>query len=384
MRHEAHEHPLVSILVPIYNVEKYLPQCLTSLCNQTLEDIEIICINDGSTDRSLEIIKEFQEKDPRIILIDKENSGYGDSMNQGLEKARGKYIGIVESDDWIEETAFKELTAIAEESDAEVVRANYFMNKDGVDEKFSYIPTYETNHIIDPHHHIWIFMQSPAIWSAIYQRDFLEANKIKFLPSPGASYQDTGFNFKVWASAHKAQFTTEAYIHYRTDNESSSINNPGKVNCVLDEYDEIEKFLKENNFYEELKTTMWIAKGYACFWNALRLSPALAREFLENAAKGYVAANKEGLVHPEMYLGGIRAMTAALVQNDIKGAEKILKRERKLTRRAERKSRALKNLRPNYAKQVAVEKLIFQLAAQNDVLEQQVKKLRCQMEGQNE
>ena len=91
----------VSVLVPIYNVEDFLADCLESLVNQTLKEIEIICINDGSKDRSLEIIKEYAAKDERIVIINKENTGYGDSMNRGLKKAVGEYVGIVEPDDFL-------------------------------------------------------------------------------------------------------------------------------------------------------------------------------------------------------------------------------------------------------------------------------------------
>ena len=90
--------PAVSLLVPVYNVEKYLSRCLESARDQTLENIEVICINDGSTDRSPEIIREFVEADARFRSVDKENSGYGASMNMGLRAARGKYVGILESD----------------------------------------------------------------------------------------------------------------------------------------------------------------------------------------------------------------------------------------------------------------------------------------------
>ena len=90
--------PIVSILVPCYNVEAYLRECLDSIVNQTLTDIEIICINDGSTDGTLGIIKEYAAKDKRIKIIDKENEGYGKSMNRGLDAATGEYVGIVESD----------------------------------------------------------------------------------------------------------------------------------------------------------------------------------------------------------------------------------------------------------------------------------------------
>ena len=117
----------VSVLVPIYNVEEFLPECLDSLVNQTLKDIEFICINDGSKDDSLKILKEYAKKDKRILIINKKNSGYGDSMNKGLEKAKGEYIGIVESDDFIDLDAFEKLYNIAKKNDADVVK-RIFMN----------------------------------------------------------------------------------------------------------------------------------------------------------------------------------------------------------------------------------------------------------------
>ena len=116
----------VSVLVPVYNVEEFLPECLDSLVGQTLKDIEIICINDGSRDGSLDIIKEYAKKDSRIVVIDKKNSGYGDSMNKGLAKASGEYVGIVESDDFIDRDAFEIMYELAKKYDVEIVKGNYY------------------------------------------------------------------------------------------------------------------------------------------------------------------------------------------------------------------------------------------------------------------
>ena len=99
----------ISIVVPCYNVEKYVAQCLESICAQTLREIEIICVNDGSTDSTLTILQDFQKNDGRIRIIDKTNAGYGHSMNMGMANASGKYIGIVESDDFIEPDMFEKL-----------------------------------------------------------------------------------------------------------------------------------------------------------------------------------------------------------------------------------------------------------------------------------
>ena len=124
-------NPRVSVLTPIYNVAQYLPQCLESLKAQTLQDIEFICINDGSTDNSLEILKAYAENDNRFVIIDKQNSGYGASMNKGLEAARGEYIGIVESDDFIDADAFELLYGIANlNNKPDIVKANHYQHNE--------------------------------------------------------------------------------------------------------------------------------------------------------------------------------------------------------------------------------------------------------------
>ena len=118
--------PSVSIVVPIYNVEKYLKQCLDSIISQTLKDIEIILVNDGSKDGSLKIIKDYAARDNRIKVVDKANTGYGNSMNIGLSKATGKFIGIVESDDYIEPDMFETLYNLAVRDKLDVARSEFF------------------------------------------------------------------------------------------------------------------------------------------------------------------------------------------------------------------------------------------------------------------
>lgn len=292
--------PKVSVLVPIFNVEQYLEECLDSIVNQTLRDIEIICINDGSTDGSLKIVKRYAKNDDRIVIINKKNSGYGDSMNRGLAKATGEYIGIVESDDWIEKDMFERLHAAATENDAEVVKTNFYnyytdpscKHLDGIIERV--INSNETGRIIDTRKQSTIMWQQPSIWSSIYKKAFLDINGINFLPSPGASYQDVGFNFKVWINARRVIFSEEAFLHYRKDNDNSSINNPGKVFCISDEYQDIEKYLKERVIFEDFKDIMYSTRWGGYRWNIDRLSPDLAEEFIIHASKEYSDALHNG------------------------------------------------------------------------------------------
>ena len=292
--------PKVSILVPVFNVERYLKQCLDSIIDQSLRDIEIICINDGSTDSSLKIIKQYARKDPRVVLIDKKNSGYGDSMNRGIQRATGQYIGIVESDDWIESDTFEKLLRLADLHDAEVVKSNfynYFSPSETHEAKSTIVDImdpHDIDHVVDTSNGHSIMWQQPSIWSAIYKKSFLEKHGINFLATPGASYQDTSFSFKVWANAVRVVFTDAAYLHYRQDNEQSSINDTGKVFCVADEYAEIEQYLKRTHKFEKLKDIMYSTKWGGYRWNIERLTPATAKPFILRASKEYHDAYVSG------------------------------------------------------------------------------------------
>ena len=272
----------ISVLVPAYNTEKYLRECLDSLVAQTIfSELEIICINDGSTDGSLKILREYKRKHPEnFVIINKENTGYGDSMNRGLKRASGKYIGILESDDFVGSEAFEELFSLAERSRAEVARGNYYRYEGGRDEKVRLVDPSETGRsadragagrLVNPQKSHHSLRQPPAIWTAIYRRDFLEKYGIDFLPTPGASYQDTSFAFKVWATARRAVFTEKAFLHYRIDNEASSSNSAAKAFCVCDEYAEIERFLKATGRFERLRGAMYACKLGAYLWNLDRL-----------------------------------------------------------------------------------------------------------------
>lgn len=370
----------ISILVPIYNVEKYLRQCLDSLVNQTLKDIEIICLNDGSTDSSPDIIKEYAKNDSRIIIVNKKNSGYGDSMNKGLKKASGEYIGIVESDDFIELNAFERLYDLAKKFGADVARSNYFHFKDGNNTKYSYVDTHDIGRLVDPASRTWIFYQAPAIWSAIYKRSFIEEHKIDFLPTPGASYQDTGFNFKVWASTHKAVFTDEAFLHYRLDNESSSVNNPGKVYNVCKEYAEIEDYLRRNKIYDNYAEIMQMAKFGAYYWNIYRLSPDLRKGFVKKTKEEFLNARDEGSLNKSLFLNVDQwNLLNYILDHNVSSSLKYIKFNGKKDSLKLKIKKALKKayitIRPTYKKQLEISNLIKELENENMIMKQKIKKL---------
>ena len=298
--------PQVSILVPICNVQHYLRQCLMSLANQSLEDIEIICINDGSTDESLRIINEFASRDNRFVVINKANSGYGDSMNKGLELSRGKYIGIVESDDFAALHMFDRLYRVAVEQDADLVRSNFFAHStiNGVDHDdiIENLDGCPYDMVVRPVDYPVAFLCRPAIWTCLYKKSFLDKNKIRFLATPGASFQDTGFCFKALYAAERAFFIKDALLYYRVDNANSSVKSQKKTYCVCDEYAEIWKYAQSDSAkFEKIKYLIPRQQYGGYRWNLERLIPTYQVDFMRRFASEFSHISAAGLLDEKIF-----------------------------------------------------------------------------------
>lgn len=342
--------PKVSILVPIYNVEKYLRQCLDSIVKQTLQDIEIICINDGSTDSSLNIIEEFADKDERITIINKKNSGYGASMNMGLEAATGEYIGIIESDDFAKETMFEDLYALAKEYDCDVVKSDYYsyFTEGCKTEKAKIISLEYAHKVTTTQEHPSILRIKPTIWSAIYKSDFLKENDIKFLETPGASYQDTSFAFKTSALAKKMYLTTESYVSYRQDNENSSVNSKGKVYMVCAEWEEITKFLNSRPKLKEILNSTKLIKEFNTYlWNLERIDRKFWKEFIDEFAKIFKRYYDAGELDKTFYKKHSKKRILMLINNRNDFYNYIEKYIEKKMRRENRRKYFSVHIKPN-------------------------------------
>lgn len=292
--------PKVSVLVPICNVERYLEECLDSLAAQSFTDFEVLCINDGSTDGSLAIIHRYMEADARFRVIDKPNSGYGASMNMGLANAIGEYIAILESDDFFEPNALELLVDAAESNQSDVVKADFYLywsTPQERDELFRIVDEQEVGRTMRPIDDLAIFFRKPSIWSALYRSSFLRDNGIDFLETPGASYQDAGFNFKVWASAARATFIADPILHYRQDNEKSSVNSAAKVYCVCDEYASMTSFVNDRlDGDQRLTGILECMKFDSYMWNYDRLSGDLRGDFIVRASSEFADDLDKGLV----------------------------------------------------------------------------------------
>lgn len=294
--------PAVSVLTPVYNVERFLPECLDSLKNQKLTDIEFICINDGSTDGSLDILRSYAEKDPRFKIIDKPNSGYGASMNRGLDEARGEYIGIVESDDYASPNMFKKLYGFAKRHDCDLVKSNYFEHDENGDVKIKPFGRRSYWKVFNPAEQLWTLRVLPIIWAGLYRREMLVANGVRFNETPGASFQDTSFVFKAWVASKRAAILPGAYLHYRVDNAGSSVKSASKIYEVCGEFASSEDFIrKDPKLWETFAPTLNAMKLDTYRWNFNRIAIEFRRDFAKRWAEEFVKAQSEGMLREEAF-----------------------------------------------------------------------------------
>lgn len=207
----------VSVIIPVYNTEKYLRRCLDSVCNQILSDIEIICINDCSTDNSLEILREYSAKDERVKVIDfKENKGAAVARNVGIDEAKGEYIGFVDSDDFVDLDFYEKLYTKAIETGADVAKGN--IKSYNNETKTSKIEQWlNLNDLIIKHKAYFYF----TFTSAIYNAKMIKSNNIKFLEG-FIHFEDPFFTISANIFYEKISLMNNTCYYYCNNKESSS------------------------------------------------------------------------------------------------------------------------------------------------------------------
>lgn len=290
--------PKISVIIPVYNVSDYLSKCLDSILNQSLKDIEIICVNDGSSDNSLEILKDYEKKDKRIIVIDKENEGSGVARNAGLAIAKGEYVYFVDGDDWIEENALEKMLKKAEDLNTDMLifgglsyyescrqkNGNEFASDKQVSKK-SYESCYngkKGGYSADklPQKYINkvfsakdikkdIFKFPSTAWTKLYKRSFLEKNNIKFQPIKVGQDQLPFFHSMI--TAERIALLPENLYCYRKNRKGAVTASKKKKNfSPIYVFYGIEELLKNTGLIEDYKyvfinkyfakATSWLAK----------------------------------------------------------------------------------------------------------------------------
>lgn len=249
---------LISIIIPVYNVEKYLKRCLESVIHQTYINLEILLIDDGSTDRSLEICREYEKIDSRIKVYHKNNEGLGLTRNYGLKHANGEFITFIDSDDYIVTDAIEMLYLKEKETDADIVIANYYY-KNTVQEVHLSEGFYRESEIKD------ILMvhamgNSPRVldglsytaWGKLYKKNILCNNRIEFPSERKMIWEDLVFNTEVF-SVCKRIYVSHYPIYYYCYNEGSLTHTykPNKLHMVMDLYKYMVKKIEVLNLPEE-------------------------------------------------------------------------------------------------------------------------------------
>jgi len=234
----------VSIVVPAYNVENYIEKCLETLVNQTLQEIEIIVVNDGSTDETKNKIQKFVSNYPeKVKYLEKTNGGLSDARNYGIPYAQGKYIGFVDSDDYVELNMFEEMYKKAEEENCDMLECDFiweYPNKQKLDIGKIYHNKKEA----------FIYARVVA-WNKLIKRETLEKTGIQF--PKGLRYEDTEFFYKLLPSLNKIGFVKTPMVHYIQRSNSIANTQNERVKEIFEIWDNIFKFYKENNLFEEYK-----------------------------------------------------------------------------------------------------------------------------------
>ena len=219
--------PKVSIVIPVCNVERYLRICIESALAQTLEDIEVIIMDDGSTDSSPRIADYYARCDSRVRVVHKENEGYGKSCNRGINMAQGEFIAILESDDYVDPSMYEELYEYATALGADVVKGPHrHIYTDGTSKPYTYVD-YLTECM--PHNKLYSLEDCPcqlathqSIWAGIYRRSYLNSNNIRFVEAPGASNVDVGFCVDSLAHTNRLAWLNKIFYNYRVFRDGSS------------------------------------------------------------------------------------------------------------------------------------------------------------------
>ncbi len=237
----------VSIIMPVFNAEKYIQKSIESLLKQTLQDIEIIIVNDGSTDNSKEIIQKYEEKyKDKIKYLEKGNGGAADARNYAISNATGEYIAFLDSDDYAEPEMYEKMYNKAKEENSSIVECDFYW-------EYPHKKRLDTG-IIYTNKKDMLLYARVIPWNKLIKRSILETNKILF--PKGLKYEDVEFTYKLVPYCEKVSFIKEPLVHYVQRKSSVSYEFNEKTRDIFTILDNVIDYYKSNQIYEEYKTQL--------------------------------------------------------------------------------------------------------------------------------
>ena len=279
--------PRVSVIFPIYNNEKYLERCVRSVMEQTLKEIELILIDDGSVDGAPAICDRLAAEDGRIRVIHKANEGSAAGLNQGIELARGEFIAFVESDDSVEPDMYETMYERAVALNADIVKCGfYYCDRDGRHEADFFYRIAEEDEVFAAKDRPDIFLFHASIWAALYRRSFIEAHKLRFIVTPGATYSDFSWMAAVYAYAGRMAICRRAFYNYTFDNPNSSRVQEGEK-CFYKPYHclQANRILREAHVFDAVKEQIGCQEYRTCLAHARRIRRDLQGAYFQELRK---------------------------------------------------------------------------------------------------
>ena len=278
--------PKVSVIMPVYQVERYLSQSLRSVREQSLREIEIICVDDGGQDGCPAMLDRAAAEDPRVRVIHQENHGYGYSVNVGFRGATGDYLAIFEPDDLLPPDALKTLYDLATESGADLVKGDYCQMRESPAQGRRLIPAR-----LHPDEGLYgapfrvedrpeALMSQIINCTGIFRRRVLLERGVALRETPGASYQDIGLFFAQMLCARSILYTHAVTYWYRDDNPAASTKSRGKLYAAEQEYQAAQARVLAESDDKRLLAASWSARWRGALGTFARIDPSLYPEFL--------------------------------------------------------------------------------------------------------
>lgn len=267
--------PLVSIIVPVYNVEQYLPQCLDSIVNQTYENIEVICVNDGSPDNSIKILEDYASRDSRIKVVSQKNQGVSRARNLAHQYVNGEYIIYVDGDDWLDVNTCEISVEKAIESSADVVMWSYiseFKNRSDKKIIFDNERIFYKTEVKQMLHRRFIGLSGSElahpeqadslcpVWGKMYKSSIILQSNVKFVDLDKiGTYEDGLLNLEVFQYVHKAVYLPMSLYHYRKTNSESQTSKyrPRLIEQWQNLFDKMQQYIGENGLSEEYEDALY-------------------------------------------------------------------------------------------------------------------------------
>lgn len=280
---------MISILMPIYNAGDYLYRSIKSIQDCTYQDFEIICCNDGSTDNTLEILRELQKKDSRIKIITRSEKGYACTMNEMLDRAQGEYVINIDPDDWIEPNMFEKMLEYMDK-DTDFVKCGFWFELKDRSQRYYYTkqPAEFCPRKLPAKSKMEFFVTQVALWTCLIRREFIEKNHIRLYETPGAAYQDTSFNFLINAMADKIRVIPDALYHYNKTNDNASTASPRYPLAPAEQYRYLADWCMNNTEYGlYVRSVLCRCRFGSYMWNMSRIKKEDRPEFSELLQKDF-------------------------------------------------------------------------------------------------